>query len=198
MGYWLGIGVYLLCLDFCYDFLGHCLEQVLHFLAGLCASLEEHEPVTIGKLLPLFVAHLPFLLQVGLIAHKDNLHLIMTMILNLIEPSVNILERVPFCDIVNQECRDGALIVRARDRLEGFLSSLWIFLWGMVLCPRFGSWWSDRWWLCFGIRIRRRGWVRGLAWSDSRWSVEACMICRHLWIGLMGTGTWVADYYEFE
>lgn len=89
--------------------LGDTLEHFLDLLAGLGGGLKKHEPVVVGKFLPLLVADLSLILHIDLISHQYYFHFFMTMILDFIKPATHILEGVSFGDIVDQKCSDGAI-----------------------------------------------------------------------------------------
>lgn len=57
--------------------------------------------MAVGEFLTFLKADLSFVFDVDLISHKYNFHFLVTVILDLIEPPIDILEGVPLGDIVD-------------------------------------------------------------------------------------------------
>jgi hypothetical protein len=74
--------------------LGNLAEQSLDIVSSLSTGLDEHDVELLGLLLSLLSSNLALLIQVGLVAHKDNNHICATLSPHVVDPLGGVHERV--------------------------------------------------------------------------------------------------------
>jgi hypothetical protein len=109
----LAVHVVLVVQDALVDVLGAAHEGLLHAGARLRTRLEEDQVVPLGEGLALLRLHLALVLQVRLVAHEDDLHFLVTVLLHLLEPLDTVLKAGATRDVVDEQRANGAAVVRA-------------------------------------------------------------------------------------
>ena len=102
----------------------YMFEYLPHILTRLGTGLEETEPVLLRQGPPLFAVY--FLLvfrHVRLVSDQNFLYVWQSMLIDLFEPVLNIVECRLFSAVIHKQNAHGALVIRLGDRPESLLAS---------------------------------------------------------------------------
>jgi len=105
-----------------FDFSGHGDECLLDVCAALSGSLEEGDAQGVCKVLGCVLVHLALVLQVALVAHKELVHVLTRIALDLTQPLLHVRERLCVRNVVNDNDAVRSTIVGRGDGAETFLS----------------------------------------------------------------------------
>ena len=86
-------------------------------------GLVEYQIVFVSKLLAFLGGDLSLETQVRLIADQQNNHFGVRVVPHVIQPSHQVIESLPSCDIVYEQGADAATVVAPRYRSERLLTS---------------------------------------------------------------------------
>jgi hypothetical protein len=100
----------------------HHQEGLLHVGRGLCAGLDERNAQLRGKVRRCVVLHHALLYQIALVAHQQLVHVVGGVSVDLVQPLLDVVERIHVGHVVHNNDAVRATVVRAGDSAEPLLT----------------------------------------------------------------------------
>mmetsp|Transcript_20605 Transcript_20605/g.53255 ORF Transcript_20605/g.53255 Transcript_20605/m.53255 type:complete len:308 (+) Transcript_20605:259-1182(+) len=104
-----------------FDLRGHLHEGVLHIRRVLRAGLKERDTHGVRELVGCLRLHLALARQVALVADEQLVDVLRCIPVNLVQPGLDVLERLRVGDVIHDDDAVRAAVIAARDRAEALL-----------------------------------------------------------------------------
>ena len=102
---------------------GHAHEEILNVEAVLCRGLQEGDVLLVGESLTFVMLDHTLILEIRLVSDNDLVHLLVTVLLNLTEPVLDVVEGLLVGDVINEDVAVSSAVVRLGDGTEALLAS---------------------------------------------------------------------------
>lgn len=100
------------------------LSHLNNIERSFCGCLKKQHIILLCESASFIITNLSLMVQINLIPNKNYLYCLRGLSFTLFIPCINIIERLFFCDIINEKCTNTILIIRSCNRSKCLLTSL--------------------------------------------------------------------------